>query len=86
MKPSWSERNSFEKAVFVVQGLCALVLIAFMCVGLFSGKGLSDSLYLLVAIESLLEVAVQWRHSRKTALLSLLVAVSSLAVFFQTAL
>ena len=81
MKPSWKERNALEKGIFVVQALCGLVLIASMLHSTINMIDFSDSLYLVIAIESALEAIVQWKRQRKAAVLSLVVTISCIVAF-----
>ena len=86
MKPSWIERNTYEKAVFVFQCLVAVALVVYMVYALLLHKELTDWFYPVIAIESALEASVQLKHSHKTAIINLLVSVSSIAVFLQAML
>ena len=81
MKPSWNERNTFEKAVFVVQCLCAVALVICLGNGFLFNKELTDWMYPIIGIEGFLEAAVQWKYNRKSAILSVLVGISSMVVF-----
>ena len=86
MKPSWNERNTYEKAVIVIQAIIAVVLVAVMVYSLIAHKELTDLLYIVIAVESALEATVQWNRNRKAAYLSIAVVVSSMLVFLQAVL
>lgn len=86
MKPSWKERTALEKGIFVLQALCGLVLIASMLHSVINRTDFSDSLYLVVAVESALELIVQWKRQRKAAVLSLLVAISCIVAYISCVL
>ena len=81
MKPSWKDRTPVEKGLFIAECVLALAFVVYMVIAFAAKKEVSDMIYLIIAIESALETIVQWKHERKTAIFSLLVAVSSAVIF-----
>lgn len=86
MKLSWKERTPVEKGLFIAECVLALAFLVYMAISIATKKEMSDVIYLIIAIESAIETIVQWKHERKTAIFSLLVAVSSAAVFILSVL
>ena len=80
MKPSWKERNTFERSAYVIQILVSVGLIFCLISEFVFKNDLSTWVYPLIALESGLEAIVQWKHSRKVASISLVLFVICIAV------